>query len=105
MEEDRDKSPEDSIPLADDDPQGMFFCTVDLLIVTFSISHCPLVFASFIIYFIDNKLLSQPLSMMIKTYLNVPMLLYAIKVWIHYSRRLQMVVIVQAETVSVLYAL
>jgi len=25
MEEDRDKSPEDSIPLADDDPQGMFF--------------------------------------------------------------------------------
>jgi len=33
MEEDRDKSPEDSIPLADDDPQGMFR-TVDLIIVS-----------------------------------------------------------------------
>jgi len=37
MEEDRDKSPEDNIPLADDDPQGMF-CTVDLLIVYTSIA-------------------------------------------------------------------
>jgi len=37
MEEDRDKSPEDNIPLADDDPQGMFR-TLDLIIVT---TLCP----------------------------------------------------------------
>lgn len=54
---------------------------------------------------LNFNLWSQPLFMMIKTYLNVPMSLCAIKVWIHYSRRLQMVVIVQAETVSVLCTL
>lgn len=38
--------------------------------------------------------------MMTKTYLKVPTSLYAIKVWIRYNHRLQMEVVVRAETVS-----
>lgn len=47
MDEDRDKSPEDSIPLADDDPQGIWFesvhlsCTIDYLYLNYNCSHYP----------------------------------------------------------------
>lgn len=39
---------------------------------------------------------------MIKIYLNVLMLLYEIKVWIHCSRLLQTAAVVLVETVSIL---
>lgn len=65
MDNDKDKSPEDNIPLADDDPQGMFW-TIDLWCIFVYILHLSIFKLLIIAIIHDDQDISQSSNIIVR---------------------------------------